>query len=442
MRRRILVIALLCCSHEIAAQEILEAQGASFGHALALDGNVLAVGAPAYQKGHGGLWIYARSNLAWQLVYEEKGADGDSLGFSLALDGNWLLAGAPGARSVRWYELTGGQWQRAHRVEDDKPGFGRAVALAGIFTAVGSPEFERARGAVDLFVLSGQSAWSHRTVLYGTSHTAFGASLAMNTETLFIGAPLSDEPRGRDAGLVHVYDRTGGSDWVLQADLTANNAGSDREFGRALALDDNGEYSYAVIGAPRNQMSYLFVRSDSLWLQTDVFRPVPLMPEQESGISVDLSLNTAIIGSPSSAPGQPGTVQLLDIDEFHNWYPSHTLTGGSRFGRSVQFDSSYIVIGAPGSAIYGYRETTLSSQEPTTPLANLSAFPNPFTDELTIELGLAAESVWIWDITGQLITTLYTGGQSRIRWRPQGLAAGIYVARAKGASTRIVYVPE
>jgi len=440
MRTRALVLMWVGLVQTAAAQVIIEAPDPSFGHALELDGQFLAVGAPAYNQGQGGLWVYAWTGDYWQLRHHTRGSDGDSLGYSLALEGDLLLAGAPGARRVCWYELDSGL--REFCVQSSRSSFGRAVALTGIFAAVGSPANDRARGAVDLYIHAPAATWQHQAELIGEAdQSAFGAALAMNSETLLIGAPLADEPRGREAGLAYVYNRTSGSDWVLRAVLTAGDAGFGHHFGHAVALSVHQENTYAILGAPEAQMAYLFVHRDTIWQQTDIFRPVPAMGLQQFGHSVDLDRTIAVIGSPSGLSDRPGAVWILDIDEFHNWYLEHRLQGGPAFGHAVRTDGSAIVIAEAGRAIYSYRQTALGrSRSPAKP-PPLSAFPNPFSGPLTLELAPDVSSVRIWDLSGRLIATLSAQGRSQAVWHPGNLPAGVYWAESMGSAIRIVYLP-
>ena len=441
MRNWAAVLLFSFTAQGMAAQEIVPAHDPSFGHALDLNGHVLAIGAPAYAQGRGGVWIYMRTGARWEEVFHGYGSNGDSLGFSVALDDRWLLAGAPGAQRACWFVRIGDRWQQAHCTQLRRSGFGRAVALSGVFSAVGSPDHDWQRGATDLFVQSSPSVWSHQATLVGEAqHSAFGATLAMNSETLLVGAPLSDEPRGRDAGLVFVYDRTAGSDWVEQAVLTASNAGNGHQFGHAAAITNYQEHLFAVIGAPQIQTSYLFVRTDDAWLQTDAYRPAPIAPSQRLGLSVDVHQNTAVVGSPSDLPNQPGTTWILDIDEFLNWYPGDRLQNGPSFGSSVKIDDQYIAVAEPGRAVYGFQKTALS-QEPFPIMPNpLTAYPNPFNGQITIEISPIVQAVKIWDLAGRLVETIKANSHSQLTWRPRNLAPGIYVVTAMGQTTQIVHV--
>jgi len=76
-------------------------------------------------------------------------------------------------------------------------------------------------------------------------------------------------------------------------------------------------------------------------------------------------------------------------------------------------------------------------------------WPNPFNPETVISfvLGMDEEvSLRIYNLRGQMVASLVEGwrpaGEHHVRWRPQGLAAGIYIARLQAgtftASRRLV----
>ena len=443
--RFIIVLVISMQTGGLMAQDRIGALDTSFGHALSLAGDVLAIGAPEYDQGRGGFWIYERAGANWQLVFHASGASGDSLGYSLALNDTLLLAGAPGANTACLYARIRNSWEKQTCLHASRDGFGHSVAVRGIFAAVGSPYDDRTRGAVDLFIRTGSTTWSHQSSLYGESeHDAFGTAVALNLETMLVGAPLADEPRGRDAGLVYVYNRTGGSDWVLEAVLMGGNAGFKHGFGQAVAMSATDERTHAVIGAPQARISYLFARMDDIWQQADVFRPVPPAPWQSSGVSVDLNQDIAIIGSPSVVTGQSGSSWILQIDEYNNWYTIRHLQGESTFGTAVKTNGNHVVVSAVGAAVYGYNRMVLLSLEPTKTPVYFTGYPNPFSDHITFAIDQSVSPVAyikILDLAGRHVITLETGGRNSIVWHPHRLATGIYTAIAKGDVFHIVHIP-
>jgi hypothetical protein len=65
-----------------------------FGHAVAISGNLIAVGAPSYYPaGRGSVHLYRRPEKKWVLEKVLLGTYGQSFGYSVALEGSRLVAG-------------------------------------------------------------------------------------------------------------------------------------------------------------------------------------------------------------------------------------------------------------------------------------------------------------------------------------------------------------
>ena len=117
---------------------------------------------------------------------------------------------------------------------------GWAVALDGDFAAVGGTN-----NTVQMFERSG-AYWVPTQVLTHTSETdtSFGETLALEGDTLFVGA-RGDDTKAENSGAVHVFERVAGV-WTLQQTLYSADA-SEGYFGDALDCDGDwlavGEYA-------------------------------------------------------------------------------------------------------------------------------------------------------------------------------------------------------
>ncbi|HEY8020420.1 MAG TPA: FG-GAP repeat protein, partial [Thermoanaerobaculia bacterium] len=195
-----------------------------FGYSVALDGDVLAVGAPfADRPGGGGslgaVHVFARGASGWNRVARltaKDGADGDELGVVVALDGGTLVAGArradvagrvdAGAAYV--FSLNGGAWNQTAELTAPAPGagdlFGSAVAVAGPRVVVGARfhgEGAPNAGAVYVFDPIGKPP----TVVLGNPPQAgaeLGAAVAASGDAVIASASLADVGGAVDAGSV------------------------------------------------------------------------------------------------------------------------------------------------------------------------------------------------------------------------------------------------
>jgi hypothetical protein len=142
----------------------------NFGAALALDGDTLAVGAPGEntgQPGSGAVYVFTRDDLGqWhQEAFLKAGVVGlnDAFGARVALVGDLLAVGAPGERSDAT-GINGGDNNES---------------------AVGS-------GAAYLFERDAAGSWTQIAYVKASNTDpgdSFGSALALDGDTLVIGAP-------------------------------------------------------------------------------------------------------------------------------------------------------------------------------------------------------------------------------------------------------------
>ena len=437
-------IIILKCSC-IAAQHRIEALTPAFGHSIAAGDSTLAIGDPSAAGGSGMIWTYRQNPQGgWTPALTLQGNSNDSLGYSLAADGHLLVAGAPGNRRAYFYDLRDNQLpQPLGSVTQDIDGYGRAVAMRNIFVAVGSPADQFGRGRIDLYIQSPQNEWDWTQTIHGeSSGEAFGHALAMDSEILLVGAPQAYEPRGERAGLAYIYERTSGSDWRLQAELRGGSAGYEHAFGSSVALGTYNQYMRAVVGAPGASLAYIYTLGMPDWEQTYSFTPVPPVPFTNAGTSIALAEDHVIIGAPSSSSAQNGFVWVLRLDELGAGSRRVSLQGSATFGHAIVAWKDQYAITEPGVAVHIFAKNSVLSRNEVPDPIKLEAYPNPFTESITITLSSnAADQLFITDIHGRLITSIARKGQNHIRWYPSALAAGMYIVSVGKNSKPIIRLP-
>ncbi len=188
---------------------------------------------------------------------------GDQLGVAVdlfadrALTGAWLsdAPGMDGGAAYVW-RRTGSIWSEETRLDafDGAAGdhLGAAVALGANVALVGAPAGDApgpiaSAGAVYVFDLV-VGAWVPGAKL-GASDAqagdAFGSALALDEDTLLVGAPYDSNANGVDAGAAYVFVRSGAT-WTQQAKLTPLGGSANALFGdRGLAVDGD----VAIVGA-------------------------------------------------------------------------------------------------------------------------------------------------------------------------------------------------
>ncbi|RIK69216.1 MAG: hypothetical protein DCC65_00255 [Planctomycetota bacterium] len=303
------------------------------------------------------------------------GAMNDNFGIAVALHGNTVVVGAwaaagvsPGAGAAYVLLRNGDAWtQQAKLVALDgasNDGFGVSVDVSGDTIVVGSP-FAGTAGSAYVFMRSGE-AWNQQAKLTASDAAAndtFGISVAIDDDTIVVGAEADDTSGGTDAGSAYVFTRSG-SFWSQQAKLTAVDGAADDRFGYSVSLSEHS----AIIGAQGDDISggsnlgsaYVFNRCESVWSQQAKLTASDGAANDSFGVSVCISGDTAIVGASgddTTAGTDAGSAYIFSrIGD--TWTSSIRLmpsdaTESDQFGISVAIEGDTALIGAYNDDIAG-----------------------------------------------------------------------------------------
>jgi hypothetical protein len=314
--------------------------------------------------------------LVWaqkEKLVVSDGAAGDYFGYSIAMDGDTAVVGAPGedigsnadqgAAYVFVRGASGWQIQAKLTASDGgaDDGFGTSVAVSGDTAVVGAPYDDIGtsgnQGSVYVFVRNG-TAWSEqqkRTASDGLAEDRFGISVALEGETVVVGANGDDHGSNTDEGSAYVYIRRDNA-WVFQAKLNASDGAIGDEFGTSVALSGDT----VLVGAnyddvlDRDQGSaYVFVRSDTIWAQQAKLVPSDAESLDYFGRSVAVSGDTAVVGAYNKDIGSNGNQgsAYVFVRSGLVWTEQARLTASDgaafdHFGYSVAVSGDTVVVGA------------------------------------------------------------------------------------------------
>lgn len=177
----------------------------------------------------------------------------------------------------------------------------------------------------------------------GYAGAKFGATAAIDGNTIVIGAPEEFHSGQTIAGAAYVFVGSGGS-WDFQGRLIASTPAHDAFFGTAVDVDGDT----IVVGAPERKgdpgTASIFVRTGSTWTHDRTLTGAPGF-----GQAVGVSGKTIVVGSPSETAGKayiyahnPGVSASLQAV----LNPSSLVTQ-VRFGDAVAIDGDTIAVGAP-----------------------------------------------------------------------------------------------
>jgi hypothetical protein len=348
------------------------APGANFGHAIQIQGGVLAISAHTMTKtfnNQGAVYIYDisdRSSVTEEIIlYASDAGENDAFGSSLAMDLPLLVVGAP---------------------------FNDNTVLSG--------------GAVYVFDNSGGSFGpNEKAKIFPSDDIAvadfFGSAVAVDGYTL-VASSISDD----DIGSAYIYTSTDETadqaSWELDQRISPRKAGRDDDVGRSVGIEggiivlgaakscDIPWYLFWLPGFIKNwwnnrindNLGRVYVykkRSTGSWRLTATLGP-PYGPSAESfGRAVAIKNERIIVGAPGAdrlagsrtAAGKVFIFQPLGRSLNH-WRLSVQLTpfdvqNGDEFGTSVAFSNGTLATGSrqedeqglSSGAAYTYRKAGL-----------------------------------------------------------------------------------
>lgn len=222
-----------------------------FGCAVAIDGKTAVVGAryeanPGGGRGSGAAYVFTQKGDAWMLQARLAAGDGapfDLFGSAVAVKGDVLAVGAQAADgpkgerntgAVYIFQRQGDSWNLQARLAPGDLGpedhFGQSLALDGNLIAASAPSHDSSglinSGTVYVYRQSGGN-WLVEAVLVAgkpQSDAQFGSVAAMHGETLAVLAPqeyqkdkmpLSAPVYGGDFGVIYIFTTQAGK-WQQQ----------------------------------------------------------------------------------------------------------------------------------------------------------------------------------------------------------------------------------
>jgi hypothetical protein len=198
-----------------------------FGETIVMDRDALAASA-LYSLG-GEVWVYERTSSGWEFVSTLKGEGADGFGRSLALRHSRLAVGAVGAAFLFHRHTSGWVGEAAFSSPEASLSstYGSAIAVDRWFMVVGAHGEEAIstrEGAGYIYANDG-TKWElggRLTSRDGGVDSGFGSSVALDHETVVVGAP------GAGHGAASVFHRALDT-WSMRSKLVGR-----WRFGRAL----------------------------------------------------------------------------------------------------------------------------------------------------------------------------------------------------------------
>lgn len=307
-------------------------------------------------------------------------ASGDWFGRSVAISGDYAIIGSPndnadegpnirtGAAYI--FHLVDGVWTQQAKLKasdgSSHDAFGTSVAISGDYAIIGAPEYTiwpTVRGAAYVFKRDG-TQWTEQATLTVTPDdrsTGYAHAVAISGTTAVVGA-WQINSAGDGAGAAYVYQRAEGA-WTEQAKLIpADGAAFDR-FGSAVAISSE----HALVGSPddddvadRSGSAYVFARTGTDWSQQAKLTASDAGRWDRYGAAVGLSGTTALVGSglDDDLGTDSGSAYVYRL-QGDAWVEQEKLTDPGLssedwFGHAVAISDEFYLVGAPGDNGVGF----------------------------------------------------------------------------------------
>jgi len=313
-----------------------------FGCAVAIDGDVIVVGAEEaddHGVSSGAAYVFRFSHASDTWVQRAKllpddGAADNLFGHSVAVSGDVALvamSGVSGAGdytgSAYIFRFDQGQdlWVQEAKlaVSDGAEAdlFGVSVALDGNTAVIAAPYDDdngSESGSVYIFAYNG-AGWSQQAKLHASDAAAndfFGCSVDVSGHYLVAGAHWDDD-KGEESGSAYVFHRDGDT-WEQQAKLLAADGAEGDAFGTAVAIEDDT----ILVGVPHDDSSgtssgsvYVFYRHCVSWTQVDKLTSSDGEPWDLFGSSAGISGNHGVFGAlrNDDAGSNSGSAYVFDV---------------------------------------------------------------------------------------------------------------------------------
>ena len=382
--------------------------GDQFGHSVAIDGDTIVVGAPTGVPSFVPLEDEFPSFVPPEgpvLILPPEDLVISPLGVAVAP----VASSAPGVAYA--FEFDGTQWNEEQQLNASDffsldgeffvpgEGFGNSVAIDGDTIVVGEPfntacdlDFGILRpiscgGEGGAYVYErAEETWQGQQRLApelfsGVSDDLFGYSVAIDGDTIVIGAPFGQEiderflafgivfdPGSFANGVAHVF-AFDGDEWNETQRLAGDNEVNDEvildgrlgfleadtadQFGYSVAIDANT----IVVGALLENgqsfdegAAYVFANEGDSWVEEATLTPIDAEPDARFSRSISIEGDTIVAGAPFNGPLAGAAWVFGNVDD--DWVEQEQLVPsdiepGEGFGFSIDLSNDTVVVGAP-----------------------------------------------------------------------------------------------
>lgn len=339
--------------------------GDGFGGAVSVAGPRAIAGSSYKSANVGAAYVFAQNGAMWTQeakLTSPAGSGGTQFGAGVAIAGDIAVVGAPldlsSVGSAFVFVRNGGTWTQQAKIVAPDGGngdqFGLNVSLSGTTLLVGAYNNAN-KGAAYVFVQNGTN-WTMEAKLTandGISGDNFGLRVGLDGNTAIVGS-YKDDDKGTDSGSAYVFTRNG-TQWTQEAKLVANDGAAFDAFGIAVDVSQDT----AVVGAYQDDdkgaesgSAYVFTRNAGVWTQQAKLTAGDGLANDWFGYALSISNDSIAIGAQrSDAKGTDSGSAYVYERSGNMWIEQPKLVandgiGGDNFGRGIDVSGKTIFVGA------------------------------------------------------------------------------------------------
>ena len=351
-------------SHWTQEAELVPSSGvsdASFGWSVSINGEVAIIGAPYDNGEKGAAYVFRWNGSAWTEEVQLTASDGqydDEFGSSVSVQGDIAVVGAPdnfyGSGMVYVFRHNGIGWTEEAKLvpleAQIQDGFGVRTAISNdviVVGAFGRDNVAENSGAAYVFRWNG-TEWieeSKLLALDGTPGDRFGNSVAIDQETIVVGA-FEDDEAGVYAGSAYIFRRNDKT-WTQEAKLIGSDVSAQDHFGGSVSISGNTVLISSFTSSSNTLFNgsgtvYAFQWDGFEWIETVRLTPADLEEDTRFSIGVSMHANDVIVGASSydlnsEASGAAYVFSLTgSMDCNGNWVPDECEPQNDCNGNGIQ----------------------------------------------------------------------------------------------------------
>ena len=380
------------------------------GTSVSISGNYAVVG--AWKEDHdevgndsihnaGAAYIYERNLLGdWvemaKIVASDR-EEGDQFGKAVAVEGNIIVVGAnlenidlalENAGATYIFEKDNlGAWIETQklitsdRAEDDQ--FGNNVSLSGDYLIIGAPFEDQDTmnmntkpdaGAAYVFKKGINGLWVEQIKLVAQDREVadlFGIDVSIFDSTIVVGAYKEDiDMSNLDAGAAYIFSRDINDKWTETQKLISSDRAATDFFGFSVGItqckvvvgayfEDEDEINNNTLA--ESGSAYIFEKDDlGTWNEVKKVVAIDRDAGDYFGYDVSIAGNIVFVGAPledndpmgSGFKNSSGSGYVFERDSQGNWMELEKVVASNRgffhfFGTSVSNSSDHFLVGAP-----------------------------------------------------------------------------------------------